>query len=185
MSKIAYQIGDGKFSEVLVRIASILTTEFAEQVVLGNTFLPSNIHYDTDYAVDEGNIPWVSVNWMKFDNKDDYRGGQDNLNHFYIDVKAAGYTNVRKIINVIRTILKSQQYITLDYDFGFLSNTNIISAGVNFEEMNRGSQGVISGGLTYECLISEPNDSPVEQDHNDTLYDLEITDKTITIKQQV
>lgn len=182
MSKIAYQIGEGKFSEVMVRIASILATEFAAQVILGNTFLPSSISYDTESSVNEGDIPFVSVNWLNFDNRDDYRQLQSNTNNFFIDVKAKGYDTVRKIIAVVRTILKSEQYITLDYDLGFISETNIVSAGVTFEEMNRDSQGIISGGLTYRCLINEDNDSPVSTDLNETLYNLTIENKTITLK---
>jgi hypothetical protein len=181
MSKIAYQIGEGKFSEVMVRIASILTIEFAGQINLGNTFLPSVINYDTENSVNEGDIPFVSVNWLKFDNQDDYRQVQSNMNKFFIDVKAKGYDTVRKIIAVIRTILKSEQYLTLDYDLGFISETNIISAGVSFEDMNRDSQGVISGGLTYQCLINEDNDSPVSTNLNETYYNLIIKDKTITL----
>ena len=125
MSKIAYKIGEGKFSEVMVRLASILALEFASQVTLGNTFLPSSVSYDTQSSVNEGDIPFVSVNWLKFDNKDDYRKVQSNTNDFFIDVKAKGYDNVRKIIAVVRTILKSEQYITLDYDLGFISEKKL------------------------------------------------------------
>lgn len=182
MSKIDYKIGEGRFSEVMVRIASILTIEFAAQVILGNDFLPSSIRFDTQSSVNEGDIPFVSVNWLKFDNKDDYRLVQSNTNNFFIDVKAKGYDNVRKIIAVIRTILKSEQYITLDYDLGFISETNITSAGVTLEEMNRDSQGVISGGLTYQCLINEVNDSPVPTAISETEYELDIENKTITLK---
>ena len=180
-AKIANKIGEGVFSSVMTRIASILEVEFAAQVILGNAFLPSSVSYDTESSVNE-DVPFVSVNWMKFDNQDDYREQQANLNSFFIDVKAKGYDNVRKIIAVIRTILKSEQYIYLDFNPGVISQTNVISAGVTFENMNRDSQGVISGGLTFQCLVNEPNDSPVLLDLNETLYELTISNKKITLE---
>lgn len=186
MAKIAYKIGEGQFSLVMKKIAAILLVEFAAQIVLENDFLPTSVSYDTEGSVNEGDIPFVSVNWLKFDNKDDYRQLQSNTNHFFIDVKAKGYDTVRKIIAVIRTILKSEQYILLDFDPGFISETNIISAGVTFEESNKDSQGIISGGLTYQCLINEDNDSPVSTEFNETLYELSIneTDKILTLKNK-
>ncbi len=182
MSKIAYKIGEGLFSEVMVRIASILAVEFAEQIVLLNTFLPSSVSYDTENSVNEGDVPFVSVNWLNFENLDDYREHQSNMNSFFINVKAIGYDNVRKIIAVIRTILKSEQYITLDFPLGYISETNIVSAGVTFEDSNTNSQGIISGGLTYKCIINESNDSPVAVDLAEATYNLIITNKTITFK---
>src|SRR6056297_3546929 len=121
MSKIDYKIGEGRFSLVMKRIASILVTEFAEQIELGNDFLPSSVTYDKAEGVSEGDIPFVGVTWMKFDNQSDYREQQLNENSFFIDVKAQSYDTVRKIIAIIRTILKSQQYILLDFGFGVVS----------------------------------------------------------------
>lgn len=185
MAKINYQIGEGNFSIVMQRIAAILLLEFNNQITLGNTFLPSIIYYDTDYSVDEGNIPFVSVNWMNFDNVSDARGVSSNLNHYFIDVKAAGYEVTRKIISIIRTILKSEQYLKLDFDYGIISETNILKAGVSFEENLNDSQGVISGGLTYQCLVQENNDEPVPTPLNDSIYISEINEsgKFITLTQ--
>lgn len=186
MAKITYKIGEGVYSQVMKRIASILLVEFAKQITLGNTFLPTSVSYDNANAVSEGDIPYVSVNWLKFDNVDDFRVQQTNRNNFFIDVKAVSYDTVRKIIAVIRTILKSNQYITLDYAFGTVSETNITSAGINFEDINRDSQNVISGGLTYQCLIVEPNDGYESTALNESNYDLliEETEKVLTIKQE-
>ena len=69
MSKIDYQIGEGVYSSVMTRIASILAVEFAAQVLLGNTFLPSSVSFDTESSVNESDIPFVSVNWMNFETK--------------------------------------------------------------------------------------------------------------------
>jgi len=184
MAEINYQIGEGNFSLVLKKIAAILLIEFANQITLGNNFLPSSVGYDNSSSVNEGDIPFVSVNWLKFDNSADHRTYQSNMCQFFIDVKAIGYDNVRKIIAVIRTILKSEQYILLSYTNGMISETNIVSAGVTFEEGNRSSQDVISGGLTYQCLVNETNPSPVSTEIDSTLYELGIndTDKILTLE---
>ncbi len=184
MSKIDYKIGEGRFSLVMKRIASILVAEFAEQIKLGNDFLPSSVTYDKAEGVSEGDIPFVGVTWMKFDNQSDYREQQLNENSFFIDVKAQSYDTVRKIIAIIRTILKSQQYILLDFDFGVVSETKITSAGVNFEDMNRSSQDIISGGLTFQCQINEPNDNGSGTDLEESWYELNIneTEKVLTLK---
>jgi len=73
MSKINYKIDEGVFSLVMKEIAAILLIEFTEQINLGNTFLPSEISYDTTSSVNEGDLPFVSVNWAKFDNRLDGR----------------------------------------------------------------------------------------------------------------
>ena len=100
-------------------------------------------------------------------------------------MKAVGYEVTRNIIAIIRTILKSQQYVKLDFDYGIVSNTKVMSAGINFEESLRDSQGVISGGLTYECLVLENNDEPVPTTLTDSIYVSLIneSDKSITLKQ--
>jgi len=185
MAKIEYQIGEGNFSIVMKRIAAILLLEFTEQINQGNTFLPTEIYFDTDFAADEGNIPYVAVNWLEFSNQSDARGISTNTNKFFIDIKAVGYDTTKKIIAIVRTILKSQQYVKLDFDYGIISDTNVIAAGVSFEEKLRDSQGVISGGLTFECLITENNDSPVPTPLTDSIYESAIneSDKKITLKQ--
>lgn len=184
MAKINYQIGEGVFSTVMLRIRDILLIEFTEQINLGNTFLPDIIYFDTDFTADEGNIPWVSVNWLDFDNLGDNRGSSTNLCRYFIDVKAEGYANVRKIVSVIRTILKSMQYDKLDFAEGVISETNITSSGVSFEPELKSSQGVVSGGLTYQCKVLEPNDRPVPDPLNESEYVSQIneTNKSITIK---
>lgn len=185
MGKIKYQIGEGNYSIVMKRIAAILLFEFAEQITLGNTYLPTEIYFDTDFAADEGNIPFVAVNWTEFENVSDARGISTNSNKYFIDVKAVGYETTKKIIAVIRTILKSQQYVKLDFDYGIVSGCNVIVAGVSFEEKLRGSQGVISGGLTFECLVTENNDAPVSTPLTDSVYESLIneSDKKITLIQ--
>lgn len=184
MSKIGYQIGEDNFSLVLKEIASILVVEFARQIELGNTFLPESVSYDTDFAVNEGDTPFVSVNWLKFDNTDDYRELSQNNNQYFIDIKAKGYDVVRSIISVVRKILKSEQYITLNFVPGIISNTNIVSAGVSFETHNRSSQGTISGGVTFQCNVVESNDKPVGVLLDQSNYDLMLDqDKVLTLKQ--
>lgn len=184
MSKIDYQIGEANFSIVTKRIGQILADEFAAQISLGNTFLPSVIYFDTNYAADEGNIPWIGINWLEFENNIDSRADSQNLNKYFIDVKAKGYDNFNKIISVIRTILKSQQYITLDFNLGLISDTNISGAGVNFEESMRDSQDVVSGGVSFQCMIVEPNDKPIPLELNDSEYQSEINEsgKFITLQ---
>jgi hypothetical protein len=185
MAKINYQIGEGNFSVVLTRIAAILLIEFANQITLGNTFLPSEIYKDTDFSADEGNMPYVAVNWMDFDSKEDTRAASGNTCGYFIDVKSKGYDTTRKIIAIIRTILKSEQYIRLDLDYGIISETNILSAGVTFEEKLRDSQGIVSGGLKYQGLVYEINDKPVSTPLNESQYEQLIneSDKKITLKQ--
>jgi len=186
MAEIGYKIGEGVFSQVMKSIATILTTEYVAQIALGNTFLPTSAGYDNIGAVNEDEYPYVSVDWLKFDNRDDFRNNQANINNFYIDVKAIGVDNVRKIIAVTRTILKAKQYIILNFASGVISDTNIINAGITFEESNRSSQGVISGGLTFQCLVNEINPSPTSTELNETLYESSIneTDKIITLKNE-
>lgn len=185
MAKINYQIGEGNFSLVMKRIAAILLLEFTQQIVEGNTFLPTIIYFDTDYTPDEGNIPFVSVNWQDFENTSDARAISTNMNKYFIDVKAVGYDVNRKIIAIIRTILKSMQYVKLDFDYAIVSNTNVIAAGNTFEKELRDSQGVISGGVMYECLVTENNDEPVPQPLNESVYISAINEsnKSITLNE--
>lgn len=183
MAKINYQIGAGLFSDIQTRIATILLDEFTNQISLGNTFLPNIIYFDTDYAPDEGNIPWVAVNWLDLEVREDARASSSNLCRYFIDVKGVGYDTVRKIIAVIRTILKSMQYLTLDYPPGSISDTNILTAGITYQENRIDSQGVVSGGLTFQCLVLEQNDQGVPTALNGSDYELPInmTDKSITL----
>lgn len=185
MAKINYQIQEGNFSIVNTRIAEILLLEFANQKAnYSADFLPDKVYIDPFYSVDEGNIPFVSCNWINFESSEDGRAISTNLNEFFIDVKAIGYENFNKIIAIIRTILKSEQYIKLDFDYGIVSDTNIVSAGVNFEESLRDSQGVISGGLRFQCKITENNDKPVPQPLNESEYNSEVDEsgKFLTLK---
>ncbi len=185
MAKINYQILEGNFSIVNKRIASILLIEFAEQIILGNTFLPSAVYFDTDFAADEGNIPFVSVNWLDFENKDDSKGFSDNTNKYFIDIKAVGYETTKKIIAIVRTILKSMQYDKLDFDYGIVAEVKVTNAGINFEESLRDSQGTISGGVNYQCTVTESNDAPVSTPLTDSIYESAIneTDKKLTLQQ--
>ena len=185
MAKINYQIGEANFSIVMKRIAAILLLEFAEQINQGNAYLPTEIYFDTDFAADEGNIPFVAVNWLEFENESDARAISTNKNKYFIDVKAVGYETTKKIIAAIRTILKSEQYVKLDFDYGIVSDTNVIAAGISFEEKLRGSQGTISGGLTFECLVTENNDKTVSIPLVDSVYESAIneSDKKITLIQ--
>lgn len=185
MAKINYQIGEGNFSLVMKRIAAILLLEFTEQIAQGNTFLPDIIYFDTDFTPDEGDIPFVSVNWQDFENTSDARGISINMNKFLIDVKAVGYDVTRKIIAIIRTILKSEQYVKLDFDYGIVSNTNVIAAGNTFEKELRDSQGAISGGVMFECLVTENNDEPVPQPLTESIYVSAINEsnKSITLHE--
>jgi len=184
MAKIDYKIEEDNFSIVLKRIADILLVEFCEQVIKGNDFLPEEIYYDTDYTPDEGNIPWVAVNWLNYTNSVENRSSSQNKNRYFIDVKAVSYETVRKIISVIRKILKSEQYILLDFPYGIVSETSISEAGVSFETHLRDSQGAISAGLNFECNVFESNDIPVSTDLNQTTYESIIneSDKKLTLK---
>lgn len=182
MAKINYQIGEGNFSLVMKRIASILLVEFANQITLGNTFLPDEVCYDTSSAASEGDIPFVAVNWMKLDSTIDARNSSQNENVYFIDVKAVGYDNVRKIIAVIRTILKDQQYVILDFPYGTVSDVNIISAGIDLEERNRGSQDTINGGVQIKCNVLETNPPMEGIEIQETDYELQINDSDKILK---
>ena len=157
MSKITTKIEAGNTEIVLKRIAAILLTEFTAQKILGNDFLPDDVFYDTDYSVDEGSIPFVSVNWINSTNIDNYRTVRNDNNMFFIDIKAVGIDVCRKIINIVSVILSAEQYIILDFDTRFISNTGITDSGIDFENMNRNSQGVVSGGVNYSCWINNVN----------------------------
>ncbi len=184
MSKIDYKIEEDNFSKIPKMIAEILLVEFCKQIELKNDFLPNEVYYDTDYTPDEGNIPWVAVNWLNYDNTIDNRASSQNLNRYFIDVKNTSYETVRKTISVIRKILKSEHYITLDFVDGIISNTNIIEAGVSFEEQLRDSQGTISGGVTYQCNVFETNDVPEGTPLVQSTYESVIneSDKKLTLK---
>lgn len=181
MSKINYKIEEGTFSLVMKEIAAILLIEFTNQITLGNNFLPSEISYDTSSAVNEGDLPFVSVNWAKFDNKLDARAHSENLNDYYIDIKAVGQDNVRKIIAVIRSILKHQEYLTLGFEYGVISDTNITTSGIDLESiaMNKDSQGTVTGGVWYRANVVEQNPSTQGIQIKTTNYDLAVDDNKI------
>lgn len=185
MAKINYKIGGGNIEAVQQRIASILQDEFENQIILLNSFLPDIVYFDTDFAPDEGNIPWVAVNFLSFEENSDARSQTQYTCKFFIDVKAVGYQNLRKIIAVIRTILKSMQYLILDFDYGTISDASIISGGISFQESNIDSQGVCSGGLTFQCNIIEENDQAIPTALNSSNYESPIneTDKSISLNE--
>ena len=184
MSKINYQITESNSSLVLKRIAQILTLEFNAQIALGNTFLPTKCCYDLAESVNEGDLPFVSVSWLKFESNIDEMANSQYLNHYYIDVKCIGYDVVRKTIAIIRKILKSQQYYILDFPYGIISETTILEAGITQEETNRSTQNAISGGLLFRCNVLETNDEPVPVDINSTIYEslLADTGESFTLK---
>ena len=186
MANINYKIQPSNLSLVADRLTSVLTIEFANQVVLGNDFLPDKIYYDTDYGTDPGNIPYVAVNWLDFNNKISELSNHQNICKYFIDVKGVGYDVVRKIIEVVRTILMSLQYEKLEFDYGIMSDRNIINAGIDYENDLRSSQGVVSGGLMYECLVLETNDQPVPIDLDESVYTQLInrTDKYFEYKEE-
>ncbi len=154
MPNINYQISEGYFSIIERQIASILALEFANQITLGNTFLPSSVGYGQDAAINESEIPFVSVYFMKTDSDLEASNRNDYPTDYFIDVKALGRENCEKIINVVRHVLKSRYYVNLEIN-GVVSRTKVREYGVTFEENLRGSDGTIGGGLTFRVHINE------------------------------
>jgi len=112
----------------------------------------------------------------------------ENLNDYFIDIKAIGQDNVRKIIAVVRSILKYQEYLTLGFEPGVISDTNITTAGIDMESiaMNKDSQGTVTGGVWYRANVVENNPSPDGIVIQTTNYDLLVdNEKTLRLTNNI
>jgi hypothetical protein len=161
MSKINHLIGQANFQIVEIQLAAILQDEFIKQNELqeiqspGSSFLPETVYFGFTRVVNEGDLPFVAVNWTQERGVLESGESLHYSDSYFIDVKAVSRTVCAKIINAVRHILKSNYYRSLDLPSGMISRTGIDNLGIDFEVKTTGAQGTESGGINFGVDINE------------------------------
>lgn len=152
MSKIKLKIEESRASIINAEIAAILTLEFAQQIILLNTFLPTQV--DTDYinAIDSANLPFVGVLYSGSKTDSDFQNQSQVTSQYLIECKGKTYTVARRISEVVRAILMNSEYRTLGLApqaIGVLG-TSVNSRDMSIFENRKSSQDDITAYVVFE-----------------------------------
>ncbi len=151
MSKITAQIGESRAALINNEIAAILAIEFAQQIILGNLFLPTGVAADYINAVDSADIPFVGVMYSKTNSNAEFVSQSQVLSQYIIECKGKTYYNSRRISEVVRAILMNSEYRTLGLPATFgISGTVVTSRDMSIFENRKTSQNDTTAYVVYE-----------------------------------
>lgn len=151
MSKIKNQIGESRAGVIMSYIATVLALEFAEQKVLGNTFLPDQIASDYIAAPGSGDVPFVGVMYSSTKTNADYQNQSDVKSQYIIECKGLNYTDSRRMSEVVRAILMNAEYRTLGLPNNFgIKGTSVLSRDMTIFDNRRSTQDNTTAYVVFE-----------------------------------
>ena len=151
MSKIKNQIGESRADIINNEITAILAIEFAEQIVLGNSFLPAQVATDYIEAPGSADIPFVGVMYMSSKTEADFQNQSDVTSQYFIECKGKNYTDTKKMKEVVRAILMNSEYRTLGLPPTFgIKGVSVRNIEMTIFESRRSSQDNTTGYLVFE-----------------------------------
>lgn len=151
MSKIKNQIGEARADIINDEITAILATEFAEQINLGNTFLPSGVNTDYIQAPASGEVPFVGVMYMSSRANSDFQNQSDVTSQYFIECKGKDYTEAKKIKEVVRAILMNAEYRTLGLPATFgIKGVSVQNIEMTIFESRKSSQDNTTAYVVFD-----------------------------------
>lgn len=162
MSKIKEQIPESRAAIINREIGAILALEFAEQIVLGNIFLPSEVAVDYIHAVDSANCPFVGVMYSKTSSKGEFVSQSQVTSQYIIECKGKNATDARRISEVVRAILMNAEYRTLGLapTFG-ISGVSVSDLDMTIFENRRSSQDDTTAYIVFDVRHYETTEKVI------------------------
>ena len=177
MAKITNIISESNFEAVRTRISTILALELANQKVLTeDTDFDAVVWNERFVAFDNIELPAVNVffNNFIFTKKEPTNSVGEAKYSIEILVNSKNTATYRgdvdsslrlqKLMRVIRYILDSPHYITLDFARGFILRTNVESMRVIPSTNNVDSTYTTSAQIIFNVGLSESNGTSVAID---------------------
>lgn len=188
MSKIDIQIPEQNFELLGRKIGEILTVELANQTDAAGV----TVWYERSVRFDRNEVPAVNVYFTQVEYDANTPINQDGNNDYVIDIYAgANYTDdgrgdvlanskVKRLLGIIRYILESQEYITLDLPRPLVRRTAVKSMNiVDITSNEQDTNSIVMGRIAFEVQATEDVrlSSSLLLDQNTTKIKLDETEK--------
>lgn len=192
MSKLTEEILSQGHELIRDRIGIILADEIANQVTLsGNAEINAKVFSERYYPVSKEEVPIINilldrvnyVNNTSIQSEGNYTFSIDAYTSAKSTVTEKGdsKSNIRmqKILGIVRSILESPFYLTLDFPKGFIGGTKVPSIEILDPVKNQDTATIVMGRLTFEVRADESveQQKAVTAEGYDTQVKIEDTDK--------
>lgn len=153
---IVNKIEESRAATIMYKIADILAMEFANQIALGNTFLPDTVDVDYIHATDAAKMPFVGVMYSDSEYQNEAQSQSQAISKYVIECKANSYSDARKIAEVVRAILKNSQYNTLELPSNFgIMGTQVNTISMTIFEQRMSTQNNTTAYVVFEVRHHE------------------------------
>ena len=186
-------IPQANFEIIHDKIGEILVVELANQKTLQPLRLTENVGVFKERitSVDKTEEVVISVLLDGFNSSYATQSDQQNRTNYFIDIYASGKagidtpgdnvvaTIVQKYIALIRYILQSHKYVTLNLPLGTIGNTNVDS-GQMYEQPNTPDANfsrMARIGFSVKIMENQEVWEGILLDNNTTTVNIELTDK--------
>lgn len=194
MSKITTEITAQGFELIRDRIGFVLADEIAAQVALPVTDpseVDAQVFVERVHPIDKGEVPLINVLYSRTNYISNTAIDGDGRNTYNIDVYARAKSKVGKkadkramlrlerLLGMIRAILESPHYVTLDFPRPFIMNTTVTDIQIADPKDNQDSANLMMGRLVFVVDAAETVEQiqAVAAAGYDTQVKIEETDK--------
>lgn len=191
MALITEIIPKQNFEIIHDKIGEILTVELANQKVLQT--LPENaeVFKERIIAIDKTEEIVIAVLLDGLNSSSVTQSDQENKTNYFVDVYASGKaegttpgdnvvaSKLQKYLGMVRYILQSHKYVTLDLPAGTIGNKNVDRVQMHDQENTQDANYSRMGRISFSVRIMENQKlwDGVLLDNNTTKVKLELTDK--------
>lgn len=194
MSKITQEITAQGFEVIRDRIGFILADEIAAQVALpatNPTEIDAKVFVERIHPVDKSETPLINVSYARSNYIKNTAIDSDGKNTYHIDVYSKAKAKegedpdkramlrMERLLGIVRAILESPFYLTLDFANPFIMNTEVTDIAIQDPRDNQDSANVMMGRVVFTVTAAENTEQqlPRAAEGYDTVVKIAETEK--------